>query len=737
MDVIVEFQMTALSLYHSSQQGDWKEALTTFKNNPGIHEMPINSSADTLLHVALNDYKDDWAEQIVDEIKKNQSWSVLGRKNDRGDTPLHCAASIGSLKMCKAIAEAQGSADSQLMIEARNKEGETPLFLAALHGHNDAFLYLHFCCPDQFSRLWQRNDGETVLHCTIRREHFDLAFQIILLYKRDIVGVVDEKGISPLHILASKPSAFASSSNFRWYNKLVYNCLIVKPLMGSLEQQSNNNDTLLNRTGADTENPGYVGYNNVAPPNYWRCCCDILVRLFICFIQPLVETFGLQYIEHLKKKKQKHVWCRQILDEIWVYKDVAYIGGGSAFRGYPLLGTVENFPKAGDHQISAIQDEKNKEIKKVDVDHNKSKDEKNKEIKKVYVDHNEPKELEELLTSLFKGKTSVSASKSLTGCCIFLGDWEKKEESDKKESAFFIAAKNGVLEILEKIMKDKPGAIHETNSQGQNVLHVAVESRQSHVFNLFKELLLKERMWYALVQNVDCNGNNILHTAAKSIFQIQGSSALQMQHDIKWYQYVKSFVPSYVKFLPNNEGKTPKDIFLGDHKDLVQKSDEWLSRTSESCSVVAALVAGVAFATSSTVPGGNDDKTGKPTLEGRPGFDIFAITALIALCLSVTALILFLSILTSRKQAADYMKKLPVKLFLALSSLFVSIFSMFISFCAAHSFVLEEKSKKSVLPIYAIICLPVSFTIAEFPLYMDLLQGIFMKVQRPYDQRST
>ncbi|XP_028758445.1 uncharacterized protein LOC114717474 [Neltuma alba] len=197
---------------------------------------------------------------------------------------------------------------------------------------------------------------------------------------------------------------------------------------------------------------------------------------------------------------------------------------------------------------------------------------------------------------------------------------------------------------------------------------------------------------------------------------------------------IKSVMPNF-HVLTNQEGETPAETILRKHKDLVQKSDEWLSRTSKSCSVVAALVAGVAYATSSTVPGGNDDKTGKPTLEGRPGFDIFALSALIALSFSVAALIMFLSILTSRKRPADFMKKLPVKLLLALSSLFVSIISRFISFCAAHPFVLEDKSKTSVLPLYAIICLPVSFKIVEFPLYMDLFKGIFMKVQQPYDLR--
>ncbi|KAK4280035.1 hypothetical protein QN277_011713 [Acacia crassicarpa] len=603
-----ELEMMALSLYHSTHQGYWKEALTTLRRNPGIHEMPINSSGDTLLHVALNDKKDEWAEEIVDEIKKYQSWSALGTKNNRGDTPLHCAASIGSLKMCVAIAEAQVRGGNTLMVEARNEKGETPLFLAALHGHKDAFLYLHILCPDQSRRLWKRaGDGETVLHCTIRREHFDLAFHSILMYKDDIVGSVDEKGITPLHILASKPSAFEKSSNFRWYNKLVYNCLIVKPLMGIPEQQYNN-DTLPNWWKKSAQKTQTGGGENVT------------VRMMVAMVQRAIDL---------------------------------YIGPSQGkLRGYGAT----NQQKAG-------------------------------------------------------------------------AEGKENSGTDRRESALFIATRNGVLEIVTKILRDIPGAIRETNSQGQSVLHVAVERRQPYII----EILKKDKWWDGLIQSLDNDGNSILHVVAKTEFQIQGSSALEMQHGINWYEYVKSMVPLYVTFLPNNEEETPEEIFLRDHKDLAQKSDEWLCRTSESCSVVAALVAGVAFATSSTVPGGNDDKTGKPTLEGQPGFDVFAISALIALCFSVTALILFLSILTSRKHPADFMKKLPVKLFIALSSLFVSICSMFISFCAAHSFVLEGKSMKSVLLLYAIICLPVSFTIVEFPLYMDLFKGTFMKIQPPYN----
>ncbi|XP_028758448.1 uncharacterized protein LOC114717478 [Neltuma alba] len=312
----------------------------------------------------------------------------------------------------------------------------------------------------------------------------------------------------------------------------------------------------------------------------------------------------------------------------------------------------------------------------------------------------------------------------------------KDSKNKRIETPILIAAKNGVTEMVEKNLELFPVAIDDMNDEKKNIVLSAVENTQLGIL----EAVNKSNHWKYLIQSIDIDGNNIFHLVAKYELQIQGYSALQMQDEIKWYDvndqiYVKSFLPSHFIFLENKKGETPEEVFLRHHKDLVEKSDEWLSRTSEYCSVVATLVAGVSFATSSNIPGGNDDKTGKPTLEGHDGFDIFAITALIALCFSVTALIMFLSILISRKQPADFMKRLPVKLFLALSSLFVSIFSMFFSFCAAHSFVLEDKFKKSVLLLYIIICLPVYFTIVEFPLYMDLFKGIFMKVPQPYNQR--
>lgn len=113
-------------------------------------------------------------------------------------------------------------------------------------------------------------------------------------------------------------------------------------------------------------------------------------------------------------------------------------------------------------------------------------------------------------------------------------------------------------------------------------------------------------------------------------------------------QFVKSSMPPHFFARHNDKGETPRGIFSATHQKLLKEGGEWLTNTSESCSVVAALIATVAFATSATVPGGVKSDSGRPTLENQPAFSIFAISSLIALCFSVTSVVMFLAILTSR-----------------------------------------------------------------------------------------
>ena len=196
-------------------------------------------------------------------------------------------------------------------------------------------------------------------------------------------------------------------------------------------------------------------------------------------------------------------------------------------------------------------------------------------------------------------------------------------------------------------------------------------------------------------------------------------------------QFVKDNMPQHFCYQVNKEGMTPKEIFNETHEQLVKSGGEWLNKTSESCSVVAALIATVAFASSTTIPGSINETNGTPNLESHSMLTIFAVSSLVALCFSITALFSFLAILTSRYEQKDFRRDLPKKLLLGLTSLVVSITSMLISFCVGHYFMLKNKLKDKAFPVYIATCLPiVFFAIQQLPLYIDIVWAIYKKVPR-------
>ncbi|GAU20513.1 hypothetical protein TSUD_130710 [Trifolium subterraneum] len=345
------------------------------------------------------------------------------------------------------------------------------------------------------------------------------------------------------------------------------------------------------------------------------------------------------------------------------------------------------------------------------------------------------------------------------------------QKTATKNTTYLIAAKHGIVEIT-RALKDKvESVIHDRNSNNENVLLLAVKYRQPQIVEELKNSLLSN-IFGSLCQQVDNNENTMLHLAAytslnkETTWRISGP-AMQMMWDVKWYKrgilllvvvslsgscfcvclfscltfelvgfwwnvlrYIKRIVPEQFKHRSNAEDKTPGEIFKEEHEVLLEKSTTWLKDTAESCSVVAALIAGLSFATSGSVPGGNKE-SGKPALEGQPAFEGFAISSLIGLYFSGLALIMFLSILTSRKQIEDFTINLPAKLLAGLTSLFLSIVAMFISFCAGHFFVLTDKYGKHDILFYLIIffSFPVLFYGAmQLPLYIDLVKVICKKV---------
>jgi len=154
-------------------EGKWQKVVNMYNRFPACHTAMINHSVGTALHVAVDLDEEEVVEKLVNAIIRLKTMKALEMENDRGDTPLHVAASRGFAKICKWII---GTNKERIyLVSRKNKHGETPLFEAAINWKKQAFAYLSNL-SDHSAPLQDlvRHNGDTILHCAIRREYFGI-----------------------------------------------------------------------------------------------------------------------------------------------------------------------------------------------------------------------------------------------------------------------------------------------------------------------------------------------------------------------------------------------------------------------------------------------------------------------------------------------------------------------------------------------------------------------------------
>jgi len=124
-------------------------------------------------------------------------------------------------------------------------------------------------------------------------------------------------------------------------------------------------------------------------------------------------------------------------------------------------------------------------------------------------------------------------------------------EKRRMVSPILIAAKMGVTEMIEKILDMYPVAIQDVDSQNKNVVLLAIENRQPHVYSLLnKRSVIKETAF----RQVDINGNSALHLAATyrrfKPWRVPGA-AMQMQWEYKWYKVLNIYPPNRLEIFTN------------------------------------------------------------------------------------------------------------------------------------------------------------------------------------------
>jgi hypothetical protein len=183
LEISNDFELnTQIKLSRSVVKNDWKEVFEICQENWEALNIPITKSLDTILHLAAYNKKEDNFESLIKNLpsEPEKRTKVLLLKNTEGNSPLHIAASVGSVKMCRIIIDRIDPKDSKTCLSACNNEGETPLFKAVVHSKKKAFLYFHSICgPKEGYNYFTRTDGETILHRAISEEYFGEHFLFV------------------------------------------------------------------------------------------------------------------------------------------------------------------------------------------------------------------------------------------------------------------------------------------------------------------------------------------------------------------------------------------------------------------------------------------------------------------------------------------------------------------------------------------------------------------------------
>ncbi|XP_058782299.1 uncharacterized protein LOC131656668 [Vicia villosa] len=676
-------------------QHKWKDVIEKYRQSIDYHIINIIGRG-TALHMAVNMAVNNENKKVVKDLVKAiialHNEESLKIQNERGATPLHLAAYKGFTDLCEVIIGKKGERIE--LIKEENGDGETPLFWAVLGHKKLVFVYLQQFHPLDLNIVINKNKT-SILHVAIQREMFDLA-NIIMYFYQKLIAMKDKYGTLPLEILATRSSVFQARYKLSWWKKILYYCFPVSLDDAKITMK------LYPRENVAQENTKNEGERHCYLNMPFYTVEDLEEAYKIPNSQD--SLFGwsipsLFHFEEIKIIKKKLIYGNKLLHEFMKIPIDSYVGG----EDDPLIFTEDDREEFQIIRERLLGDDTSMQ---------------------------ETPENEKMENSQNNDRQDTTFS-------TLAITYDKKVKSDVMDRAYLIAACHGIVDMMIVLESNITSVIDDTNSKNENALLLAVKNRQPHVIQHFLERSPKG-VFDNLSQQIDKSENTMLHLAAytspggENIWRISGV-AMQLMLDIKWYKYIKGIVPKHFQNRGNKEGKTPSEIFKENHQEILKRSVEWLKGTSESCSVVAALIVGVSFATSGSVPGGYQ-QTGEPILQGQPAFEGFSISSLIGLYFSGISLIMFLSILTFRKEIEDFRIKLPIKLFFGLSSLFVSIVAMFVSFCSGHFFVLTDKYPKGgiLFYLYILICLPVVFYAAvEFLLFNDLVTVILKKVPPP------
>ncbi|CAL9081262.1 unnamed protein product, partial [Musa textilis] len=247
------------------------------------------------------------------------------------------------------------------------------------------------------------------------------------------------------------------------------------------------------------------------------------------------------------------------------------------------------------------------------------------------------------------------------------------------EPPLILGAQMGLHDFVGKILQVCPQSATYLDTKGRNVLRVAIESGNRETVETIRGMTQGDNpilpSW--LLSSIDSKTRNtILHFASEKVGDT-GDDAVQMQDEIRWFEMVKEMVPRELMYSRNTDEKTAREIFTESHKEMFKNCKSQLMEMGKTCS---GLVAAVVFASSFSIPGEKDPRTGNPVYFNRLPFKVFTHAYVIGLSCAATSLVLFLSLVISPYKEQQFRRAIPTKYFFACVSFALALTALLLAF---------------------------------------------------------
>ncbi|KAJ4717033.1 putative Ankyrin repeat family protein [Melia azedarach] len=676
--------------YEKALTKDWK-SFKQFYDGCGPPDLfsPLTVNGDNAFHFAGGSKDPKLVKAFLDKLPNlSEKIAALTTPNHHGNTPLHEVAITNCVEAAQHMVavvldrrswpdneEENKQEDPKKLVEdpkkllMRNKLGETPLYRAAALGKTKMVQYLFKTAELQIeakllNQHFRRNDEVSILHIAVIGQHFDTAIWLL-----------------------KKEAEF----------------------LGTREAYDNGEEKLAKRE----EKNGMTAFNLLAlmPTAFksWRPI-SIWKKFFYIWIPAVELEVGYEEEDKLPSSHRQDLETGKNICQAKNQTAMSKMWR-ALIQGCPRI--MKIWKEKRKHELAVA-------LTKLLVDQDTSW----KESYQADTDATISLGLGKGEQQPGNSKDDQKAAAASTEKSNTTTEVSKKKKRSSTEAPIFMAASNGIIEIINVILDKYPQAVDYVSDYGQNMLNATVMHRRWMIFE--RIMRLEEETVQKLAARIDNFGNTLLHHVADMRYYrggIRFGPALEFQEELQWFE-VKEIMPShYMMHRNNNRRITAPDFFNEEHSKQHKDAKKWMKDAAQSCSTVSILVATVVFAAAYTVPGGNNEQ-GLPIFLHSPLFWIFTIMDVVSLITSLSSVVMFLSILTSPYDQEAFLKSLPRKLMGGFLLLFLSVLFSMITFTAALLLLIRLKNRWTTTLLYAAAFVPVLlFSFIQFPFCSLLVQN--------------